>query len=79
MSCPYRIFTSASYLFLTLTLRSNAADAAGEAVNQAAAGEAVNQAAAGAGDIAQGTIQGAGGTVGQLPCVFPPSRIMKQR
>ncbi|KAF7979706.1 hypothetical protein HWV62_41046 [Athelia sp. TMB] len=35
---------------------SNAADAAGEAVNQAAAG-----------DIAQGTLQGAAGTIGALP------------
>ena len=64
------MFFTASYSVLTLTLRSNAADAAGETVNQAAAG---------AGDIAQGTIQGAGGTVGQLPCVFSPTRIMKQR
>ena len=70
MSCLYQIFSSASYSFLTLTLRSNAADAAGEAVNQAAAG---------AGDIAQGTIQGAAGTFGELPCVFTPTRMMKQR
>jgi len=54
-------------LFLTLTQRSNAADAAGEAVNQAAAG---------AGDITQGTLQGAAGTVGELPCVFTSTRIM---
>jgi len=70
VSCLCKIFSSASFSFLTLTLPSNAADAAGEAVNQAAAG---------AGDIAQGGLQGAAGTAGQLPCVFSPTKMMKQR
>jgi len=56
------MFSEASYSLLTLTLTSHAADAAGEAVNQATTG---------VGDAAQGTLEGAAGTVGQLPCVPP--------